>query len=112
MKFSPPTDNTKAMDSGELIYLSSRLILGALAAFFAIMLWAKTRDAAWMLMVIGTIAAYAETVYVILGIFGISFEGMVLMVGSIPLPTLILSNLPACFYIAAFLLMVIRKFRH
>ncbi|GHV28456.1 hypothetical protein AGMMS4952_12140 [Spirochaetia bacterium] len=100
------------MDSGELLYISSRLVLGALATFFAIMLWAKTRDAAWMLMVIGTIAAYAETVYVTLGIFGITFEGMFLRVGSVPLPTLILSNLPSCFYIAAFLLMVIRKFRH
>jgi hypothetical protein len=76
------------------------------------MLWAKIRDAAWMLMVIGTIAAYAETIYVILGIFGINFEGMVLLVGSVPLPTLILSNLSACFYIAAFLVMVIRKFHH
>ncbi|WP_010262322.1 hypothetical protein [Treponema primitia] len=97
------------MDIGEILYISSRLFLGALAAFLAIMLWSKTRDMAWMLMVIGTIAAYAEIVYSILGLFGIT-QGTVPLVGSIPLPALILSNLPTGFLIAAFLVMVIRKF--
>jgi hypothetical protein len=99
------------MDSGELLYISSRLILGALAAFFAIMLWSKTRDVAWMLLVIGAIASYAEIVYSVLGMFGIT-EGSVFLVGSVPLATLILSNLPTGFYIAAFLVMVIRKYHH
>jgi hypothetical protein len=99
------------MDIGEILYISSRLILGALAAFFAIMLWSKTRDVAWMLMVIGAIAAYAEIVYSILGMFGIT-QGSSFLVGSIPLATLVLSNLPTGFFIAAFLVMVIRKFRH
>jgi hypothetical protein len=97
------------MDIGETLYISIRLFLGALASFLAIMLWSKTRDVAWMLMVIGTIAAYAETIYAILGLFGIT-AGTVPLAGSIPIPTLILSNLPTGFFIAAFLVMVIRKF--
>ncbi|MDR2080049.1 MAG: hypothetical protein LBP74_10045 [Treponema sp.] len=97
------------MDSGEILYISSRLFLGSLASFLAIMLWSKTRDVAWMLMVIGTIAAYAEIVYTILGLFGIA-TGTALLVGSVPIPGLILSNLPTGFFIAAFLVMVIRKF--
>ena len=98
------------MDSGQLIYILSRLILGAVATFLAIMLWSKTRDVAWMLMVIGTIAAYAETVYAILNLFGIS-GGNVITVGSIPLVSIILPSLPIVFYIAAFAVMVSRKYR-
>jgi hypothetical protein len=98
------------MDTGEIIYISSRLFLGALAAFFAIILWSKTRDVAWMLMVIGTIAAYAEIVYSILNIFGIT-GGDLVSIGSVPLASIILPNLPAVFFTAAFVVMVIRKFR-
>jgi len=84
--------------------------LGALAAFFAIMLWSKTRDVAWMLMVIGTIAAYVETVYAILKLFGIS-GGDIFMIGSLSLMSIILPSLPTVFFIAAFTVMVARKFR-
>jgi uncharacterized membrane protein len=98
------------MDTGQIIYISSRLFLGALAAFFAIMLWSKTRDVAWMLMVIGTIAAYIETVYSILDLFGITGETVV-SVGSLPLASIILPCLPTVFFIAAFMVMVIRKYR-
>jgi uncharacterized membrane protein len=97
------------MDTGHLIYILSRLILGALAAFLAIMVWSKTRDVAWMLLVIGTIAGYAEIVYSILGIFGIT-EGTAFSAGSISAAALALVNLPACFFIAAFLVMIARKF--
>jgi hypothetical protein len=99
------------MDTGEIIYISSRLFLGAVAAFFAIILWSKTRDVAWMLMVIGTIAAYAEIVYSILDIFGITGVNLP-SIGSVPLASIVLPNLPAVFFIAAFVVMVARKFRH
>jgi hypothetical protein len=98
------------MDTGELIYLSSRLFLGALASFFAIMLWSKTRDAAWMLMVMGTLAAYIEHVYVILDLFGISWEKTP-FTGSVPLTLILLPGLGNVFFVAAFLVMVIRKGR-
>jgi hypothetical protein len=104
--------DTVYMDLGESVYVSSRLILGALASFFAIMLWTKTRDAAWMLMVIGTIAAYVETVYSILELFGIAGDN-VLMIGSVSLAAILLPCLQTLFFIAAFLVMVVRKYgRH
>lgn len=97
---------------GETIYVSSRLILGALASFFAIMLWSKTRDAAWMFMVMGTIAAYVETVYSILDLFGITVANT-LMIGSVSLAAIVLPCLRTIFFIIAFLVMVIRKYgRH
>jgi len=97
------------MDSGQAIYILCRLILGALASFFAIMLWSKTRDVAWMLIVIGTIAAYVETVYAILNLFGIG--GGIFTVGTVPLMSIILPCLPTVFFIAAFSVMVARKYR-
>ena len=98
------------MDTGQLVYILSRLVLGALASFFAIMLWSKTRDVAWMLMVIGTIAAYVEIVYAILNLFGIS-GGNMLTIGSMPLMSILLPSLPTVFFIAAFIVMVVRKYR-
>ena len=98
------------MDLGQVIYVLSRLGLGAVASFFAIMLWARTRDLAWMFMVIGIIAAYVETIHAILGIFGIG-GGHILVVGSMPLVSIILPNLPMVFFIAAFAVMVFRKYR-
>jgi hypothetical protein len=98
------------MDSGEIIYISSRLILGTLTAFFAILLWARTRDAAWMFMVIGTFAAYVETIYSILEIFGIT-ERMSVTIGSVPLASILLPNLSTVFILSAFLIMVFRKYR-
>ncbi len=98
------------MDVGEVIFISSRLVLGALACFFAILLWSKTRDIAWMLMVVGSIAAYAETVYAIMARFGIS-ESIGLSIGSVPIASIVLPNLPTLSYIAAFLIMVVRKSR-
>ena len=99
------------MDSGQIIYILSRLSLGALASFFAIMLWSKTRDVAWMLMVIGTIAAYVETVYSILNLFGIS-GGNFFTIGTVPLMAILLPSLPTLFFFAAFAVMVVRKYRH
>ena len=98
------------MDSGQIIYIISRLSLGALAAFFAILLWSKTRDVAWMLMVIGAIAAYVETVYSILELFGIAGEN-ILVIGTVPLVSIVLPCLPTIFFLAAFVVMVVRKYR-
>jgi hypothetical protein len=99
------------MDTGELLLISSRLVLGAAAAFFAIMLWSKTRDIAWMLMVGGTIVAYGEALYAVLDSFGISTPLPVLQ--SAPLAAVLLTNIPVLFFIAAFLVMVVRSYgRH
>jgi uncharacterized membrane protein len=73
------------------------------------MLWSKTRDVAWMLMVIGTVAAYIETVYSILDMFGIT-EGDTFVIGSVPVAAIVLPSLRTAFFIIAFLIMVVRKY--
>ena len=97
-----------AMDLGQAIFVYSRLILGAVAAFLAIMLWSKTRDIAWILVVIGTITAYIEIVYSILDMRG--FISGVFPAGvSVQPAAILLPCIRLLFFIAAFLVMVIRR---
>jgi hypothetical protein len=63
-----------------------------------------------MLIVVASIASYAETVYAILDRFGLT-EGVRFSVGSVPLASLIMPNVPTLLYIIAFLVMVARKTR-
>jgi hypothetical protein len=88
------------MDWGETISVYSRLVLGAAAAFLAIMLWAKKRDAPWALIVAGTITAYIETVYSIMELWGF---------GVAHLAAVLLPALRMVFFTAAFLIMVVRR---
>ena len=98
------------MELGQAVYVISRLFMGALASFLAIILWSKTRDVAWMLVIIGAIAAYADTIYAVLSIFGI-VSGSGLSLGAMPVMAIFLPILPTIFFIAAFSVMVTRKFR-
>jgi len=98
------------MDSGQLFLVYSRLILGACAAFLAIILWSKTRDMAWMLVVLGTIIAYMEIVCPILESSGVSVANS-LLIGSIPLAAILLTTLRMALFIAALLIVVVRRYR-
>ena len=98
------------MDSGLLVYILSRLTLGTVASFLAIMLLSRTRDAAWMLMVIGTIISYGETIFSIVNLFG-EEGGNTLAIGSMSIAHILLPCLPMVFFIAAFAVMVARKYR-
>jgi len=98
------------MDSGQTLFIMSQLGLGAAASFLAIMLWSRTRDIAWMLIIIGAIVAYIEIVHSILNLFGMG-GGNFLLIGSVPLISFILPLLRMGFFIAAFLIMIIRQSR-
>ena len=98
------------MDTGQTMHIISQLSLGAVVTFLAILLWPKTRDAAWMLVIIGSIAAYIEIVFSILKTFGIGGEGF-LHIGSVPLITFLLPIIRMGFFTVAFLIMLIRQSR-
>jgi membrane-bound ClpP family serine protease len=98
------------MDSGQTAYIICRLVFGAAAAFLAIMLWSKTRDAAWMLIIMGAIFAYIEIIYSVLGLFGIDGSNLFL-IGSVPLISFVLPLLRMIFFIAAFIVMIVRHSR-
>lgn len=96
------------MDTGSIVYLVSRLLVVAVAAFLAIVLWSRTRDLAWMLMVIGTVASYADILFDLLVKFGLLDESGFSPFG-IPLGQILFSNLPYIFFAAAFIVMIRRK---
>ena len=96
------------MEFGELVTLLSRLGMGALGTFFAILLWAQTRDVSWVLVIIGTLVAYAEIVLSTLERFGILPETYFEIAG-FPALRLALVNLPMLFYTLAFITMIARR---
>jgi hypothetical protein len=93
---------------GMTIYLVSRLLVAACTAFLAIVLWSRTRDVAWMLIVIGAIASYADILFDLLVRFGLIDEARLSPLG-IPFGRILFSNLPYLFLSAAFLVMILRK---
>lgn len=96
------------MSNADLFLLLSRLVFTAVASFLAIVLWSRTRDSAWMLMVVGTIASYADIVFSLLVAFGVADEAA-LSPGGVPLASIVFSNVPTLMYIIAFAVMVARK---
>ena len=50
----------------QIISVYSRLVLGALTVFLAIILWSKTQDIAWMLVFAGVFVMYTEIVLSVL----------------------------------------------
>ena len=63
-----------------------------------------------MLMVIGTIISYVEIVYSILDMFGVT-QGDTIVIGSIPAAAIVLPALRIGFFIAAFVIMVVKQYR-
>ena len=99
------------MDAGQTIFILSQLLLGAVAAFLAILLWPKIREAAWMLIILGIIVAYIETVYSIIKTFGIWSDDFFLF-GSVPLISFILPIVRMLFFISAFAIMIYKQSRN
>lgn len=96
------------MDQGELLLYIIKLVLGGVASFFAILLWSKTRDAAWMSLVAGAVVSYAGVIYSMLEDMGIAFSKDLHIFG-MPLTKLVFAVLPSVFFILAFVLMLLRN---
>jgi hypothetical protein len=92
----------------EFTVLLSRLGVGAIGTFFAILLWSQTRQAPWVLVIIGTLVSYAAVVYATLERFGIVSVRIDPLPG-FPLLEVLLANLPMVFYICAFISMLARR---
>ena len=96
------------MGTQEALMMLSRFVLGALATFLAILVWSRTRDTAWMLIVVGTVAHYGEIVLSALETLGVIRLDFV-TINEVAVFPLVLANLPTLFYIVAFLILVSRK---
>jgi hypothetical protein len=96
------------MGTEQIILIASRFLLGAVATFLAILVWSRTRDSAWMLIVVGTVAHYGDVVFDALQLLGV-VELDQLTIGGVAVFPLILTNLPMLFFSAAFLVIVLRR---
>ena len=96
------------MEQTALILYIIKLALGGLTAFFAILVWSKTREGAWISLVAGVIVRYAGIVYDMLLDFGVVFA-MEIQVAGIPLTTLLFTVVPSLFFILAFILMLVKN---
>ncbi len=92
----------------QIILIASRFLLGAVATFLAILVWSRTRDSAWMLIVVGTVAHYGDVVFDALQLLGV-VELDQLTISGVAVFPLILTNLPMLFFSAAFLVIVLRR---
>lgn len=96
------------MSNPNLILEIIRLSLGAVTAFFAILVWNKTREGAWVCLICACVTRYAGIVYELLQELGIVvYEGVAVF--EIPLPTLLFTVNPSIFIILAFILFLRRK---
>jgi hypothetical protein len=96
------------MSAADTVLLVSRLAVAAVAAFLAILLWSRTRDLAWMLIVIGVISSYADILFDLLSRLGLVDESRFAVFG-LPIGRIILSNLNYLFLCSALLVMIARK---
>ena len=95
------------METAELVAIIVKLGVGAMATFFAIVLWSMTRDSAWLFIIMGVILRYGGIMYDTFQLFGIlTNETLVL---GLPLVTLLLTNLPYVFFTVAFIIMIARS---
>ena len=101
------------MSESTIILYILELVLGGIAAFFAILLWSKTRDAAWMAFIAGIVTSYAKTVYQLLVELGIIYisNSNIIDFFNIPLTTILFSVIPPLFFITGFVLMLLRTRR-
>ena len=59
------------MDFASFVIIISKVIIGGIGTFFAVLLWSKTRDAAWIFVILGVIVEYIAIIYSTLEMFGV-----------------------------------------
>lgn len=92
------------MEYNEIIIIT-RVIIGAIGAFFSVLLWSKTREPAWIFIIIGTLCIYVEIVFTTLEAFGI-LSGDILTLYGIPVLKLLLYNVPILFITIGFITVI------
>lgn len=96
------------MTQAQMILYMIKLLFGGLAAFFAIMLWSKTKDSAWMCMVAAIVVRYAGFIYDMMCDLAIVIP-MGMKIYGISITSIIFAVLPDIFFIIAFILMLCRS---
>ena len=95
------------MNSQILLFII-KLVLGGIAAFLAIFVMSKTRDASWMFLVAGFLFSYASIVIDLMAELGIVSVDAVLVFG-MPLISLLSAIIPSVMFITAFIIKLAKK---
>lgn len=92
----------------ELVIFIIKLVLGGIAAFLAIFIMSKTRDAAWMFLVAGFLFSYAALVIDLMIELGI-FEKDAITIAGFPLIPLLAAVIPSGLFITSFIIKLCKK---
>ncbi|HZK19295.1 MAG TPA: hypothetical protein VFC68_01075 [Treponemataceae bacterium] len=98
------------MHNSELVLFITKLVLGGIAAFLAILVWSKTRDSAWICFIGGILFSYVGIIVDMMHSMGM-ITSQKYKVLDVSLLTLVFTIIPYAFYIAAFLIAICRS-RH
>ena len=94
-------DLVKFLSEGYPILLFTKLFLGAVAVFFGIIVWSKTKKTSMILFVLGMFLMYISILTDTLTYFGF-INTKFFTIGSLPLLSIIFENAPIVFFIASF----------
>lgn len=93
------------MEQSQIIIWCAKLILGGIAAFFAILLWSKSRSGSWMCIVAGILISYAGIIYDMMLSLGILPQEKIMVYG-IPVITMCFTAIPYLLLIIALILII------
>ncbi len=99
------------MSNAEVFPVLIRVVFSFLAAFGAIAAWSKTRDAAWVFMVLGAIFFFVDSLYETLVIVGVVSYSLPVAEG-FPLLESVLTGLPPLFLSLGFFAFLIDHRRY
>ena len=94
--------------NAEVVALGAEMVVGAVATFLAILLWSRTRDVAWMLIVTGTVVYYSTLVFEALAILG-TVDLDAVMIGTVSVGRVVIAVAPMTLFAIAFAVMLARK---
>ncbi|MBB6481145.1 hypothetical protein [Spirochaeta isovalerica] len=89
-------------NSPEIILLLVKLLAGFAATVTAVLLWSRTREASWLLVVVGTVFLYGEVIAETLQVFGLTDLQKFTFFG-IPVIEALFALLPFLFFTAGFI---------
>ncbi|MDA3810156.1 MAG: hypothetical protein PF518_07440 [Spirochaetaceae bacterium] len=98
------------MENEQMVLLLIKLITGFSATLTAVLLWSKTREPAWLFIVLGTVFLYSEIIFNTLDSLGLS-KFYLFTVYGISLVEIIFASFPFLFFTIGFIIFLTNKRR-
>ena len=90
------------MNDPSIVLILIKLVAGFAATVTAVLLWSKTREAAWLFVVAGTVFLYGEVIVETLELFGLTNLYLFSLYG-IPVVEAVFALLPFLFFTVGFI---------